>query len=672
MVPDAVRAFGLPLLAAAAWPALALAQGADLVDSGPAVRAERLGGQQRPYGLDPYVEVRQSFDLDSIGGNDFRSFTNLTAGLSGFINRERVQGSLAYRGTYRFPLSGGGSDRFNNSLVARGTAELVRNTVFVDGSAYAALQTRDFGQGVVFDPDQETGGNLSQTTAFTIAPRFRRQLGDVAIVSARYQLSYVNVDDSVGGGRGGGSGFGGGGGGFGGGGFGGGRGGQLSSFSDSVGQTIDVSISNVPRGRVQVTLSGRSSGEDQDRLEQRYRNRSANLDLAYAVNRQLRLLANAGYSEYDSTQQSVLQVPRFLTFPFDVTTDPADPDLFLVNFTDPPSAIIFPAGTTFFVQGQPTQLIALPDQQSFLVNPVFGTSLAADPALALFANGPLAVGIGPAVDARGEFIADPNAPRRTLYEQSGLVWNVGASYTPSPRTFLELRVGQRFSSLVVTGSVRYRARRNVVIFGQLTDGIETFGNILTQTINGIPTSFTTGGRGDFQGGCVIGVDLSDPTQCIDGATQSISSGVFRSRIGSLGVTYDRGRTNYGINFTYNSREYLDAGSAIGPGAPILDPNFVDGTDVVRRADIRASRTFRPGERASGSIFIGNYDLGLARRRSDYNVGAVVRYDRRFTERIGAFGSLIVNKRFEDNSSDNAFTQRNDINAVVSLGARYDF
>lgn len=649
-----MRAAALALLAAAAWPASALAQAQDEGELAPepAAEAARMGAERRPYGLAPYIEVRQSFDLDSIG-DDFRSYTNITAGLNGFIDRERIQGSIGYRGTYRFPVSGGGSDRFSNTLFARVTAELLPRTVFVDASAYAALQTVDFRRGVIFDPDEQTSnGNLAQTTAFTISPRFRRELGDYAVLSGRYRLSYVNVDDTIGGSA---PGFGGG--------SSGGNTPQSASFSDSVGQTFELTLANQPKGRLLASITALSTGEDQDQLEQRYRNQSLTLDLTYAVNRQFRLLANAGYSEYDSTQQAVLRAPIYLT------SEPSSPSFpffpFVTSLDDP---LLFVNSFGRVIQPEPV----LP---AFLAQGFTSSRNINDPfAYINLAGQRVLVDITPVIDADGNFVADPTAPRRTLYKDSGLVWNVGARYTPSRRTNLELRVGQRFSSLVVTGTVSHRLRENLSIYGQLSDGIETFGNILTQTIDGIPTSFAIGRtRPGFQGGCVIGVDLSDETQCIDGQTQSITSGVFRSRIGTLGVTYDRGRTNYSLNYTYNAREYLDQGATQDPNAPPIDPGFAGRDDIVNRLDGRVTRTFRPGERASGTLYVASYSLGLSRPRDDFYIGAIGRYDRRLSDRLGGFGSLTVVRRFASGSDDAFSGSRNDTtNAVLSLGARYEF
>ena len=196
-----------------------------------------------------------------------------------------------------------------------------------------------------------------------------------------------------------------------------------------------------------------------------------------------------------------------------------------------------------------------------------------DPNLVILSGGRLVpVGLGPEIDCKtGQYVPDPAGPRRTTYSQSGLVYNIGFRYTPSRRSLLELRVGQRFSDLVITGTVRQQLRGGLLITGSLIDGIETFNSVLTRIIDGVPTSFTSNGiGGNAVGGCVKGPSTTDPTGCLNGDTQSVSSGVFRSRIGRLGADLNRGRTTYALEYTYLNRRYLDAGETAGAGgiAPV--------------------------------------------------------------------------------------------------------
>lgn len=604
----------------------------------------------RSWSILPFVGFRQGLNFSDSG--DPRAYTSLSAGVDAFIRRERIQATLSYDGNYRIPLSGG-SGRLSNRLLARGTGMILTNRLWVDASAYTALTNRDFSQRVVLDPELEDTGNVAQTSAFSISPRFRHEIGNLAIVNASYRLSYINVDDRVGGSA---PGF-------------GNSGGQrlLPSFSDSVGNTFTASIANQPAGRLQATLSGNLTYDDQDRFKQRYRNEGGSLDLAYAFNRQWSLLGNIGYTAYDSSQQAILRGPIFVTNipsvppnPFadgvPTTLSPLDPDTYRPSIGGVVLVDIAPA---IFLANGFTSTRSLADPNLFINS--LGSAVLAD--------------ITPVIGANGDFQPDPSLPRQTLYRQRGLVWNAGFRYIPSPRTSFEIRAGQRFSSITVTGSLRHILRNGAAITASLTDGIETFGQILTQTINGVPTSFTIGRtRPGFQGGCVVGADPGNfPTQCIDGRTQSITSGVFRSRIGSINFDQRRGRISYGGSFTYNLRTYLNSGATIGIDAQGIDPTFGSREDQVIRFDLRGERGFRPGEQVSLGIYLGNYNLGLARPRNDYYVGSSLRYGRRFTDKLSFNAQLLVNTRLSEAVDPITLTSRADrTSAVISAGARYEF
>jgi hypothetical protein len=190
---------------------------------------------------------------------------------------------------------------------------------------------------------------------------------------------------------------------------------------------------------------------------------------------------------------------------------------------------------------------------------------------------------------------------------------------------------------------------------------------LTQVIDGIPTSFVGGGRGrGTLGGCVIGFDPNDPTLCIDGQTQSITSGIFRSRIGQIGLRGGRGRSSWTLNFSHNVREYLDEGASLAPGAPVIDPTLADRFDITSRITARYALDLRPGERVAFGVFGSRADLALRRERNFYTVGGRVSYDRRLTEQLNASASLSMRYRIDDDDGDTRF------NSLASAGLRYVF
>ncbi len=604
----------------------------------------------RTRGLEFFAEVRQTLDLDELFDGDLRTFTILEGGAAGFIQRERLRGSLSYRGTLRVVEAGFGDERFDNNLLASGEAELLRDTLFLEGRAYAGLQAGDVARGFAFLPEEEDD-NLRQVYVLTPGVRAQRRLGDFVEVSARASYSWVRTDDEAGGGGLGGA----------------GGAGRFGAFGDSQGYQASGSIAGIPRGRLSWALTGSLVANDQDSLDQRYRARSGALQLGYAARRDLRLVGSVGYEEYESTRQAILQGPRFLRAPFAVSPNPADPNIFFIPGSDPPQRVGLPGGP-FVIQGPPPATGLLPDPINFLINPVFATSLLSDPLLVLVGGAPVQVGFGNVVDGNGQFVPDPSGLRDTLFADSGLVWNAGFVYAPSLRTTLELRAGQRFGDVVVTGQLLHRLTPSITIYGRITDGIENFGTILTRIIDGVPVSFAQGAGGGFLaqlGGCVIGPDPTDPTLCIDGQTQSLATGVFRSRIGTIGIRADRGRAAWNINLTHNVREYLDEGASLAPGAPVIDPTLADRFDITTRLDAQYSYVLRPGERLFVGGLVARADLALSRLRNEWFVGANVRYERRLSERLVALGTGTIVRRFGEDRSDR-------LESLVSAGLRYTF
>jgi hypothetical protein len=59
--------------------------------------------------------------------------------------------------------------------------------------------------------------------------------------------------------------------------------------------------------------------------------------------------------------------------------------------------------------------------------------------------------------AGGDLVADPSRPRLLSYDQSGLIWDAGVIWRPSPRTELQARVGRRYGGTTFTGSLQHRS-----------------------------------------------------------------------------------------------------------------------------------------------------------------------------------------------------------------------
>lgn len=612
--------------------------------------------------VNAYVEGRLLVDLDQLGSNG-RTAVSGTLGGSASIRRQRVEGSLILRLTDRQEITGGSDNRFRVNGIGRIGAELLRDTIFFDGSASASVVNRDTAGNFVLDPEDELEsrserGNLAQTFALTATPSFQQRVGDVANVSGSYRVGYVTSDRRRGGTVG--------------------ADGRLDPFRTSLSQNAQLSISNQPRGPLTVQLTGLYTNEDQSRLDRLFRSYSGTANLTYAINRRFSLLGSAGYSHYRSTRVGIAVGPQFLRSPIFVTNDPTNPDLYLEfdPLTGGAFDVAIPAGDYFILADRLNPVGRVDPGFDRLLNPVNVTSSLADPLLLLLddpatplgGDTPIFFGFGPVVDGNGNFVPDPNAPRSVLYEQDGLVWNAGARWTPGPRTFAELNVGQRFGSLTVTGSVRHRFARGWSASASLTDGIETFGTILTQVIDGVPRSFVTRGfNSGSLGGCVIGTDPSTGG-CIDDQTQSLTSGVFRSRIGQARVSFNRRVTSASLTYTYSSREYLEDGATLAPGAPLIDPTLADRTDVSHRLSLRGSRRLTEADTLTATIRAAINANGLAGRSDSTAVGASLRYSREIDQRTRAFATLSTSRRFIDREFDDTSSRTN---ATLSVGVRRD-
>ena len=613
-------------------------------------------------GFDPYVDfgLRSTFN-DS---GRFNLYAEFSGGASAFINRDRVQGSGSFRSTYRVPVAGRGRARFFTDGTGRATLDLARNRLFLDLGAYASVSNRTLGRGFAFNP-QDSEGNLSQIYYGSVSPRFQREIGTLAIFNANYKAAYTSVDNNIGGGGGlsGGTGTS----------TSGGRGLTLQPLSNTFAQSGAISLSNQPRdGRFAVSLTGQARDEGQKRLDQNFRSYTGTLELRYQVTRPISLVGSAGYEDYRSTQSALRLGVRYLAGVPLLTQDRTDPNI--VNSFGIPDAPVTLLGF-YRQQGAASGVFTpLPAGPNYVLNGSPFTNDLASPALGIaphvvyipglgsfLQTSPVPLVIGPVIGPNGDFVTDPTRPRQTTYAQSGFVYNAGLRYTPSRRTLLEVRVGQRFRDVTVTGTIRQEFRGGLLITGSATDGIETFSSILTSIVDGRPVSYVaTGGIGSGIGGCVnsrAGVPCTN--------TQSISSGVFRSRIARIGAQLRRGKTDYALSYTYNNRRYLNAGSSVGPDAPLIDPTLASREDVTQRIVFTADHKLSGRETLVGGLYYGNSNLALSRTRSDNYVGADVRYTRRLNRRFESFASLSATQRISSQIGDR-------LNGSIGAGLRYNF
>jgi hypothetical protein len=169
----------------------------------------------------------------------------------------------------------------------------------------------------------------------------------------------------------------------------------------------------------------------------------------------------------------------------------------------------------------------------------------------------------PVVTADGRVLADPSKPRLLTYDESGLIWDAGVIWRPSPRTELQARVGHQYGGTTFTGSLEHRINESYALSAFVYDNVSSFGRLVQADLAGVPKSFRVprgglGGIGGFGGGgagCVFGTQPGRGA-CFDDALQSIDNFNFRNRGAEIQLNGGRGAWSYGIGAGYSNRRYF--------------------------------------------------------------------------------------------------------------------
>jgi uncharacterized protein (PEP-CTERM system associated) len=267
----------------------------------------------------------------------------------------------------------------------------------------------------------------------------------------------------------------------------------------------------------------------------------------------------------------------------------------------------------------------------------------------------------PVIGPGGNVVADPTKPRLLTYDESGLIWDAGVLWRPSPRTELQARFGHRYGGTSITGSLQTRLGRDFGFNLSVYDSVSSFGRLLVTDLAGVPRSFDIARSGINRGidgmpTCVFGTDPGSGT-CFDDALQSIASFNFRNRGVSANLSGGRGPWGFGFGAGYNSRRYYAP-----PG-----PDFVlhGVTDESFSLSASASRKL---SRTSGfdlAAFTSWYDSGMAGAGSSFSGGVTAGYNR-----------SIFNERLQANVSAGLYTaQGEEFDSTIGsilFGLRYSF
>ena len=266
----------------------------------------------------------------------------------------------------------------------------------------------------------------------------------------------------------------------------------------------------------------------------------------------------------------------------------------------------------------------------------------------------------PVIGPGGQLIGDPSKPRLLTYDQSGLIWDAGVIWRPSPRTELKARAGRRYGGTTFIGSLEHRLNRDYALSVAVYDSVNSFGRLMVADLAGVPRNFNVR-RNPFNpgfgsGNCVFGNDPASGA-CFDDALQSINNFNFRNRGASARLSGGRGPWSFGFGAAFDQRRYF---------APPASDFVLNGvTDEAYNLNASVTRKLSRTSAFSGDVQAGWYDSGIAGAGSSFNAGLT-----------GSYHRSIVNERLQANLAAGLYTVGSDgqdqtVGSIL-FGLRYSF
>lgn len=232
----------------------------------------------------------------------------------------------------------------------------------------------------------------------------------------------------------------------------------------------------------------------------------------------------------------------------------------------------------------------------------------------------------PVVTPEGEVVADRGAPRILAYDQSGIIWDVGFLWRPTPRTELQARGGRRYGGTTIVGSLEHRFRNGYGLSANVYDSVDTFGRIIVSNLSGLPSDFTigsnplTGGFGGT-GGCVFGSDPGSGV-CFDQALGALSNATFRNRGANILFSGGRGPWDFRAGAGYAHRRYF---RPVSGNIDSLDPR----TDQNLTVQAGVGRALGRSANVNLDAFASWYDSDFIGVGDAFTTGATASYYRNF-------------------------------------------
>lgn len=304
----------------------------------------------------------------------------------------------------------------------------------------------------------------------------------------------------------------------------------------------------------------------------------------------------------------------------------------------------------------------------------------------------------PVLDAEGRLQLDPTMPRRENFDFEGPRWDAGVRLTPTPRTGLVIRAGERFDSFSGSGSFYYKLRSDLTLSGGYRDSINNFGRLYTSLFSDpatgtvVPVGTRSGGGGGRRGGgvplgsgsCTFGFD-PETQFCRFNLTQVATSAVFRERNANL--TLQKGTEDFADDSRffgyatafYTRRKYLGESDVAPPvQVPFVPALYLAGTkDISYGVYSRAERLLGGNRYVTLDLSAQRNEYALSSDSKDLYLSAYGRYDMLLDRRINLFATAFLSKRYADRSDlESPFFsrlgRRDSTQGTFSVGARYLF
>ncbi|PCD04694.1 hypothetical protein COC42_04095 [Sphingomonas spermidinifaciens] len=210
-----------------------------------------------------------------------------------------------------------------------------------------------------------------------------------------------------------------------------------------------------------------------------------------------------------------------------------------------------------------------------------------------------------AIDGNGRFVTDEGSPRRLAYDIDGVFYDAGVVWRPSPRTTLEVHLGERYGTFSGTGSLSWQMNGTDALQVVVYDSVQSFGRQLGDGISALPTSFTNpfNGGGNAYNGCIFGSDGGAAGGCLNSVFQSISTANYRARGIDAVYAVTRGQLRLGAGAGYANRRFFAPDDAPGVNVSGLE-------DESAYIQAFASRQLDGNSGVTADVFYNWYRAGL--------------------------------------------------------------